>query len=75
MVNMKYEINGKQYEAIENDESEEGYKDYDIFCEGKIVGNVTKYDGDRSYRVWDNEGYHEAARATLLGAIKTLIKE
>lgn len=70
-----FEIGGKEYRAIESEESEEAYKDYDIYCEGDYIGNVTKYDSERYFKAWDTLGDEVAQRLSLKGAIKTLIAE
>lgn len=69
---MEYKINGKKYKAILTDESDDTYCEYDIFVDEGLVGNVTKYEGEKRFSVWNTGGEKTGESITLKGAVEVV---
>lgn len=65
-------VNGKSYKAVKTDECDDKYLEYDVFNGKERIGNITRYDAEIVYSIWNNNGRLVGMHKELREAVKTI---
>ena len=69
-----YTVRGYKLELVETAETDANYTELDVTHEdGEVIGQLTKYNGEKRWTAWDSEGEEIAKRADKKGCIEKIL--